>query len=178
VVDKKKLQDGRSCFDCGVTGVEFHKHHVVPKSKGGVGTVDLCLDCHSVVHERRFSSSQLIKDAIAKVRAQGGTWGGDAEHMASMRERSNEIRHAKHLEYLLGLMQATAFINLLHTSTDRLTQQRTAEKLNEMNFKTPRGTKMSPGYYRQCLMKVREYEEEIQQLIESKHPEEETQWLN
>jgi hypothetical protein len=75
-------------------------------------------------------------------------------------------------------MQATAFINLLHTSTDRLTQQRTAEKLNEMNFKTPRGTKMSPGYYRQCLMKVREYEEEIQQLIESKHPEEETQWLN
>lgn len=176
--EEVKSQDARSCFDCGVTGVEFHKHHVVPKSKGGLGTVDLCLDCHSAVHGREISSSQLVKDAIAKVRDQGGTWGGDAERMASMRERSHEVRHQKCLEFLLDMMQATAFIELLHPCPSKVTQEEIIEGFNKMNFKTPRGKDWTRSYYSQQIAKVREYEEELQQLRESKHPEEETQWLN
>jgi hypothetical protein len=39
-------------------------HHVVPKSKGGINTVPLCVDCHGKVHGRKMAHKDLIKDAI------------------------------------------------------------------------------------------------------------------
>jgi len=33
------------CFECGATAE--HEHHVVPRSKEGMATVPLCVDCHA-----------------------------------------------------------------------------------------------------------------------------------
>lgn len=40
------------CYDCD--NEAKHKHHVVPKSKGGTKTIPLCEDCHSKVHGLNF----------------------------------------------------------------------------------------------------------------------------
>lgn len=48
------------CFNCGATA-ETQKHHVVPSSLGGEQTVNLCLNCHSKVHGKTMSTSELTK---------------------------------------------------------------------------------------------------------------------
>ena len=48
------------CFNCGATA-ETQKHHVVPRSLGGEQTVSLCLNCHSKVHGKTMSTSELTK---------------------------------------------------------------------------------------------------------------------
>lgn len=52
------------CVNCGGKGE--HKHHVVPKVKGGTFTVLLCVDCHGKVHDKEMSSAYLTKLGIYK----------------------------------------------------------------------------------------------------------------
>ena len=66
-----KLQNSsEKCFECGKEAV--HAHHVVPRSRGGTTTVNLCADCHGKVHNRRFTdSSALVKAGLKKLNATG-----------------------------------------------------------------------------------------------------------
>ena len=52
------------CVNCG--GVSEHKHHVVPKSKGGVCVVDLCSKCHSLIHNGGVTANYLTFLALFK----------------------------------------------------------------------------------------------------------------
>jgi hypothetical protein len=60
-----------NCFECG-SAESLHAHHVVPRSKGGTKTVDLCSACHAKVHGRNLlTTSTLTKQALDKRRAAG-----------------------------------------------------------------------------------------------------------
>ena len=63
-----------AAFDCPLCGrsgefVSPSKHHLVPKSRDGAETVDICTDCHRQVHalftlvelEREFSTIDALK---------------------------------------------------------------------------------------------------------------------
>lgn len=52
------------CVNCGGKGE--HEHHIVPKVKGGIFTVLLCIECHGKVHDRDMSSSYLTKLGMYK----------------------------------------------------------------------------------------------------------------
>ena len=58
------------CFECGSDG-RMHQHHVVPRSRGGTKTVPLCELCHGKAHGRRMRVSELTRDAMQHMRAQG-----------------------------------------------------------------------------------------------------------
>ncbi len=61
------------CFECSEPAE--HDHHVLPLSRGGTKTVPLCVSCHSKVHDHQLSTSQLVKEGIARARQQGTPWG-------------------------------------------------------------------------------------------------------
>jgi len=54
----------KQCTNCGEQAT--HEHHIVPKSKGGVVTVPLCVFCHSQVHEKKMASTYLTRLALFK----------------------------------------------------------------------------------------------------------------
>lgn len=59
------------CFNCQVSDVEFHIHHIVPLADGGTNNrlnlSLLCLECHGKVHQKNFlKMSELSKKARLK----------------------------------------------------------------------------------------------------------------
>ena len=66
----KKMQEGE-CFECGMPSA--CAHHVVPKSRGGTCTVELCGFCHAKAHHRRgnMDSRVLTKQALDARRKKG-----------------------------------------------------------------------------------------------------------
>ena len=60
------------CWECGCKS-ETHDHHVVPKSRGGIRTVPLCLECHSKAHHRKgnMSTPALTSAALRAKVARG-----------------------------------------------------------------------------------------------------------
>jgi len=56
--------DAMKCINC--SNKAEHKHHVVPRSKGGIATVDLCAECHKKIHVGGVGSSYLTKLGIFK----------------------------------------------------------------------------------------------------------------
>lgn len=68
-----------ACFEC--EGEATERHHVVPKSKGGTKTVNLCHKCHGLVHGlRRLNISELTKLGMAKARALGRRLGSPRKY--------------------------------------------------------------------------------------------------
>ena len=58
------------CFECDC--VAEHRHHVVPKSKGGTRTISLCAKCHAKVHGKHLlKTSVLTRMAIGKKKQSG-----------------------------------------------------------------------------------------------------------
>ena len=59
------------CFECGRPAIT--PHHVVPKSRGGTKTIDLCGKCHAKAHHRdgNMSTAALTKEALQAKRARG-----------------------------------------------------------------------------------------------------------
>ena len=49
----------RSCFECG--SVATKKHHIIPASRGGTQTVDLCSKCHGLVHNANWRNDDLAE---------------------------------------------------------------------------------------------------------------------
>jgi len=66
------------CFNCGGEGC-LEKHHVVPRSLGGIKTVYLCSKCHGLAHGnallRNDNHAVLIKKGIERRRNEGAVWG-------------------------------------------------------------------------------------------------------
>lgn len=56
-----------ACFECGKPAE--HRHHVVPRSKGGKRTVPLCHDCHDLVHFRVDDTGSLLRHAYLSAHA-------------------------------------------------------------------------------------------------------------
>jgi hypothetical protein len=57
------------CSNCSASGVEMHKHHIVPRSRGGSDSESnlalLCKDCHGQVHDVTFKSDLgVVKSGI------------------------------------------------------------------------------------------------------------------
>ena len=69
------------CFECGKPAE--HNHHVVPRVRGGIKTVPLCVLCHEKAHGCKLGRSQLIKDGQAAARARGVKWGGQSRSRGS-----------------------------------------------------------------------------------------------
>lgn len=86
------------CQNCGKYGV-LHEHHVVPKSLGGKLVVFLCAeDCHSKVHEKDMTVTNLIRAGIARAKAQGIKCGRpkvafDAHKAIQMRKDGVSLRN-------------------------------------------------------------------------------------
>lgn len=62
-----------TCRSCSASDVELHKHHIVPKTRGGsdevFNIVLLCLGCHGKVHDVEFkSSSGVVKNGVSKAK--------------------------------------------------------------------------------------------------------------
>jgi hypothetical protein len=49
------------CPFCQRSGARKTKHHLIPKSKGGKNTLDICRDCHKAIHAC-FSHKELAKE--------------------------------------------------------------------------------------------------------------------
>lgn len=55
------------CINCGKPATT--KHHVVPKSLGGNDTtnlVDLCDECHGLIHKITYGCGQISHSALTK----------------------------------------------------------------------------------------------------------------
>jgi len=61
----------RNCFDCNEPA--DHRHHVVPRSKGGRATVPLCASCHAKAHN--VDQLRLSEAAWAKRKKAGKVYG-------------------------------------------------------------------------------------------------------
>jgi len=60
--------DDNVCWECLTVTDDIHRHHPVPRSRGGKNTIPLCIECHAKAHHRKknMSSSALIKEALAE----------------------------------------------------------------------------------------------------------------
>ena len=63
----------KSCDHCGCVAEDLHKHHIIPKSRGGNDSsknlVSLCLLCHGKAHDVSFRSNKgVVKDGIKKTK--------------------------------------------------------------------------------------------------------------
>ena len=61
------------CKHCNSSVSELHKHHIIPKSRGGVDSpenlISLCLDCHGKAHDVSFKSSTgVVVEGIKKTK--------------------------------------------------------------------------------------------------------------
>lgn len=68
-----------ACFNCGLPAT--HRHHVVPRSLGGVATVPLCHDCHGKAHGKAHgfrNTNELTRAALLQLKADGVRLGGEA----------------------------------------------------------------------------------------------------
>jgi hypothetical protein len=67
----KQVETACSCFECGMPS--SCAHHVIPKSRGGVRTVELCGFCHAKAHHRNgnMDSRVLTKQALDTRRKNG-----------------------------------------------------------------------------------------------------------
>ena len=94
-----------------------------------------------------------IKNTIKYLRAQGQSWGGDAEHMAMMRERSHKTRGLKADHQFVELMK---YVTIARETMGVRTQSEIVDAINAMNFKTPKGKEWTRSYYALCLRRARD----------------------
>jgi hypothetical protein len=137
------------CQGCKQEVKNFHRHHIVPKSLGGVdedcNIAILCEPCHGKVHNRRFvDHSHLTKAGLERAKAKGIKLGGNrpnnqARHKAvkAMADQNalrvskliKDYRRAgKSYRYIAGqlneLSVATARAGKWHASTVRNYEKR------------------------------------------------------
>lgn len=63
------------CDCCGEETIEVHKHHVLPKTLGGIdcstNLVNCCLTCHGKIHDHNFLNRRVLqKEGIKKAKAE------------------------------------------------------------------------------------------------------------
>ena len=127
----------KECWECNITGVPIHNHHPVPRSRGGTKTIPLCEPCHSKAHHRKknMNTSALVKEAMAKAKARGATFGNP-----------NILKDAHPLALIAIRAAAQAFNNKIKSIVEDLRKKgyktipSLTVKLNEMGIKSRTGT--------------------------------------
>jgi len=66
----------KTCPTCGLANFDFHRHHILPRSLGGLdrdsNIVKICKCCHGKIHNTKFiSHSFLTKKALRKKMSEG-----------------------------------------------------------------------------------------------------------
>ena len=136
----------RKCFECD--SVEnVIRHHVVPRSKGGKRTIDLCQCCHDKVHGiegRDISVSELTKVGLAKAKANGVKLGNpDAKNawkvaQEGIRRRCEEYyRNAN--EVIKKYIDSIEVTDSNRHRKKKYTLNDISEYLMSIGYKTPRG---------------------------------------
>ena len=55
------MTDPGPCPLCGRNTTKWGNHHLVPESRGGKETIDICKDCHGQIHAL-FDNKRLERD--------------------------------------------------------------------------------------------------------------------
>lgn len=64
------LIDLDKCFECGELMSDMH--HVIPKSKGGMNMIPLCIKCHGLVHGKDLlTMRRLSKEGLERAKLRG-----------------------------------------------------------------------------------------------------------
>ena len=114
------------CSCCQVEDVELHKHHIVPKSRGGsdesYNLVSLCLDCHGKAHDISFTSdSGLVKGGVTLAKEaskMSDAWVDNSDVLESLLDEIMQMDNALY-DFLvsgmeLGLISKEFLFTLLH----------------------------------------------------------------
>jgi len=127
------------CFECGGQAIE--RHHVVPRSMGGINTVWLCSRCHGLVHGiDRLNISTLVKSALSAKKARGEQLGTPANLTDEARAKGREA-HRRRAASNQNTAAARGYAQALRNAGFTLRQ--VADTLNAEGFKTPRGGQFS-----------------------------------
>ncbi|GAB5443348.1 MAG: hypothetical protein Fues2KO_36970 [Fuerstiella sp.] len=69
-VNGRRSQEAQQCPLCERMVFRTSAHHLLPKSRGGKVTLDVCLDCHEMIHalfpnkqlERQLNSVEQLRE--------------------------------------------------------------------------------------------------------------------
>lgn len=147
------------CQGCKQEVEHFHRHHIVPKSLGGVdedcNIAILCEPCHGKVHGRQFMNhTYLTKKGLEKAKARGIKLGGYRGYNGSI----------SNLEKATCVIKELADQNALRVSklikdyrSAGKSYRYIAEHLNELGVSTARGGKWFAST-------IRNYEKRLENL--------------
>lgn len=100
------------CFECGRPAE--HRHHVIPKSRGGKKTIPLCAKCHSLAHDARGLA--LMKEGQARARAAGRRPGKPYKHSQEQFQQMVAMRldgmPMPEIERRMGITHASLHVRL------------------------------------------------------------------
>ncbi len=131
-----------NCFECD-SNINIIKHHVVPRSKGGIRTVSLCQVCHDKIHDvvpRNISISELTKKGLIKAKKRGVKLGcpNPKKSVKLMNKGAYEAK-IKHHTYIYNIIKP-----LLPSTLQEL-----CDYLNNNNI----GTKTQKGVWKPTQIK-------------------------
>jgi len=137
------------CWECEEEAEAIHRHHVVPKSRGGTKTVPLCEECHSKAHHRNknMNTSELTREGLRRAKARGVRLG--SPKIAEARVLANERRSALADEF------ATKTMAIIHdikaTGVSKLSHL--ADCLNRRGYTTRRGNQFTATAVRRVIVR-------------------------
>ena len=131
------------CQGCKQEVEYFHRHHIVPKSLGGVdencNIAILCEPCHGKVHSRRFlNHSHLTKVGLEKAKARGVKLGGYRGYDGNISNLEKATGRIKELADENAL-RVSKIIKDYHSAGK--SYRYIAEQLNELGVATARSGK-------------------------------------
>jgi hypothetical protein len=130
------------CWECGTKNVPFHKHHPVPRIRGGKRTIRLCEECHSKAHHRnkRMNTSTLTSEALQRKIAAGWKAGNSRITEYGISGRAKIMREAD--DYALSVQ--SIFLHM-HNELCLVTNTAKAKYLNEQGVETRRDSIWTPS---------------------------------
>ncbi len=114
-----------TCESCKQECDELHKHHIVPKSRGGSeddsNLIELCLTCHGKAHDVSFKSKDGVVssgiDKSKKATELSHVWsdeGGLYRTLDNLFDVDEELYKFLLSGLLLELIDATFFFQIIH----------------------------------------------------------------
>lgn len=123
----------KECFECDYKH-SLHKHHVVPKIKGGKRTIWLCEKCHGKVHGLDFlNHKELTKLGLKKAKENGVTLGTPKNLTYEARKKGGIARKEKALKNKNNIKSTIEILKLKKT---KLSYEKIASELTKKGFLT------------------------------------------
>ncbi len=111
-----------SCWECGMHGI-MHKHHVVPRSRGGTRTLPLCEACHGKVHGKNMLIGALVKRSMTYKRARGERVGAVPYGYQIADDGVHLVEHAAEQEVMRAARELRARGKTLRAVADALAER-------------------------------------------------------